>query len=160
MASSLICKEATTRADIDAIAEMLWKAYATPYRPFFSALNPIFGPSASDRAMAIAASKEKYWRSMHLNLNDGTSNHWIMIIEPETGKVVAGGQWGFHLKNPYPDGYVPEKIVARTWPPDTLERDFVTELMRQLYKPRQTWMQRPVAIILIYPQIAPASFGY
>lgn len=141
MSTTFVCKEATTRAEVDAITEVIWAAHYSPYQPFFSAYNPIFGPTSGDRESAIAASKERFWK-MHV----GTpGSHWVMIIDPETEKVVAGGEWTFNTSNPFPGGYEPDKIVAEQWPEGTVGRDFVSEMFKQLYKPRQTWMQRPVA---------------
>lgn len=140
MSSPFIIKEATTRAEIDAIAEMNWKSFYTPYQPMFSALNPVLGPTEADRKAAIEVTKESYWK-MHL----GEGSNWVMAIDPETSEVAAGCQWVFHTKNPYPDGYVPEKIVAANWPEGSPERELASKLLRQVYKPRQTWVQKPVA---------------
>ncbi|KAF4634827.1 hypothetical protein G7Y89_g3276 [Cudoniella acicularis] len=136
MAPSLILKEATTRSEFDAIIDIAWLANYTPYRPLISGIFPISGPTTADREAAIVSSKDRYWKS---HISD-PSSHWFYVQDPESGEFLGGVQWQVHETNPYPNGPVPFDV---DWWPEGEGRNFVAEMLKQLYAARHWWMQRP-----------------
>ena len=129
-------KEVSGREELDAIIEIAWVANFNPYRPLIAGVFPIFGPTAADRQAAIQASKDRYWNAHVLD----PSSHWLYVRESTTGQVLGGTQWQIYTRNPYLKG-TPE-LVAEWWP-EGEGRNFVTEMIRQLYKARHLWMHRP-----------------
>jgi len=136
MASSLILKEATTRSELDAITDVVWLANYTPYRALFSGIYPIFGPTTADREAAVTSSKNRNWKS---HISD-PSSHWFYVKDTESEQVLGGVQWKVHDTNPYPKGPVPFKV---DWWPEGEGRNFVAEMLKQLYAARMWWMQKP-----------------
>lgn len=134
--SSYTFKEATTRSEIDAIVDLVWKAQYNPYDPSFSAFFPVFGPTARDRETAIQKSKDRLWQSHQSE----PSSHWIYVEDPLTGKVVGGTEWQLYETNPFLSG--PPKLEAHWWP-EGEGRNFCNEILRQCYAPRHRWFTRP-----------------
>lgn len=129
-------KEATTRNELDAVVDLVWKAQYNPYDPSFSAFFPVFGPTAGDREAAIKKSKDRLWQSHQSD----SSSHWIYVEDPSTGEVVGATEWELYETNPFPEG--PPKMEASWWP-EGEGRNFCNEILRQCYAPRHRWLTRP-----------------
>ena len=134
---SFTAREVSTRKELDALIDVVWKAQYNPYDPAFSAFFPIFGPTVTDREAAIQESKDRLWQSHQSD----PSSHWIYVRDPITGAVVGGTQWLIYETNPYVNGA--PKMEASWWPEGSEGRTFCTELLRQCYAPRHQWMNRP-----------------
>lgn len=134
--SSLAIQEVTKRGELDALVEVMWKAYHDPYRPDFQALHPVFGATAADREIAIRTDKQRAWDG-HV---ENAASHWLYVVDTSTEEIVGGTQWLLYKEDPFPDG--PRRIEC-TWYPEGEGRDFVTEMINQMYTPRGTLMNRP-----------------
>lgn len=137
-----ILKEATTRSELDAIFPVIWLANHAPFQPLIHGLFPIFGPTAADRENAMQSAKERLWKAH----TEDPASHWLYVVEGESGVVVGVTQWMVYLENPYPNGAdeARKRMVADWWP-EGEGREFVEEMVRQLYAPRAAWIQRPHA---------------
>ena len=134
--SSLILHEVTSREELDAVINVVWTAFHNPYRPDFQALHPVFGATPADRESAVKADKERTWNRHAQN----PASHWFYVSDASTREILGGTEWLLYTENPFPDG--PKKLEC-TWYPAGEAKDFVTEIINQVYLPRQTWMQRP-----------------
>ncbi len=134
--SSLIIREVTERGELDTLVEVMWKAYHDPYRPDFQALHPVFGATVADREAAVRTDKQRAWEE-HVN---NAASHWLYVVDASNSEVVGGTQWLLYKENPFPEG--PKRLEC-TWYPEGEGRNFVTEMINQMYTPRRTWMNRP-----------------
>ncbi|TGO67680.1 hypothetical protein BOTNAR_0037g00170 [Botryotinia narcissicola] len=124
-----------TREQLDAVVEVIFKAQYSPYMPSSSIFFPVAGYSLEERSAGIAASKERLWKE-HLAANPAT-NHWIIVEEKESLRIVGGCLWKWHDGNPFPDG-IPTPSVY--WWPEGEAREFCEEMIRQSMTPRSLWM--------------------
>lgn len=124
-----------TREQLDAVVEVIFKAQYSPYMPSSSIFFPVAGYSLEERSVGVAASKERLWKE-HLAANPAT-NHWIIVEEKESLKIVGGCLWKWHDENPFPDG-IPTPSVY--WWPEGEAREFCEEMIRQSMTPRSLWM--------------------
>ncbi|KAF7932853.1 uncharacterized protein EAE98_004152 [Botrytis deweyae] len=124
-----------TREQLDAVVEVIFKAQYSPYMPSSSIFFPVAGYSLEERSAGVAASKERLWKE-HLAANPAT-NHWIIVEEKESLKIVGGCLWKWHDGNQFPDG-IPTPSVY--WWPEGEAREFCEEMIRQSMTPRSLWM--------------------
>ena len=137
--SRYVVKELQTRAELDAVVDVIWKAQYSPYMPSASIFFPVFGYTAEDRVAGIADSKERLWKE---HSSDPSSSHWIFVEDTTTSQVVAGALWEWHENNPFKDGIA--KVDMYWWPKGEA-KDFCEEMIRQAMTPRSLWMHRPHA---------------
>ncbi|EDN95029.1 predicted protein [Sclerotinia sclerotiorum 1980 UF-70] len=128
-------KELQTREELDAVVDVIFKAQYSPYMPSSSIFFPVSGYSLEDRAAGIAASQERLWKE-HLAADPAT-NHWIIVKENASSKIVGGCLWKWHDGNPFPDG-IPKPNVY--WWPEGEAKEFCEEMIRQSMTPRSLWM--------------------
>lgn len=136
LARQYTLRQATTRAEMDGIMEVIWAANYTPYEAFAQLCFPVLGFLTEHREAAVAESKERFWN----NHQSEPSSHWYYIEEIASGKAVGCAQWEIHLKNPFTDGT--PKIQAPWWPEGDY-RNFCELILSQTYNPRAIWMARP-----------------
>ena len=132
-------KELRTRAEMDAVVDVIWKAQYSPYMPSASMFFPVFGYTSEDRVIGIARSKERLWKE---HSSDPASSHWIFVEDTATAQIVAGALWEWHEKNAFTDG-IPK--VDMYWWPKGEAKEFCEEMIRQTLTPRSLWMHRPHA---------------
>ena len=137
--SRYVVKKLRTRAELDAVVDVIWKAQYSPYMPSASILFPVFGYTAEDRVIGIARSKERLWNE---HSSDLSSSHWIFVEDTATLQIVAGALWKWHEDNPCKDGIA--KVDMYWWPKGEA-REFGEEMFRQAMTPRSLWMHRPHA---------------
>ena len=148
-------QELQTRAELDAVVEVMFKAQYTPYLPSIAIYFPVFGYTKEARAAGIVAAQDRLWKE---NLSS-TSSHWIFIRDEATGDIIAGTLWEWNERgSPFKNGI--SKIDCYWWP-DVEARIFCEEMLRHAVTPRCIWMQRPrtseEAHRQSMPQIKPAT---
>ncbi|KAB8596091.1 hypothetical protein FH972_025800 [Carpinus fangiana] len=130
----------TTREELDAIIPLEWATYHNPYRPEYQFLHPVFGPTPADRGAALAADRALVWGRHVAN----PASHWIYVTDSTTGDLLGATEWLFYDRNPFPQG--PQRVTA-TWWPEGEGREFASELVTRLYRPRMAWCQRAFAAL-------------
>lgn len=133
--SNYAARKLQTREELDAVVDVIFKAQYSPYMPSTSIFFPVSGYLWEDHAAGVAASKERLWKE-HLALNTA-NNHWIIVEEKSTSKIIGGCLWKWHDSNPFPDG-IPKPHVY--WWPEGEVREFCEEMIRQSMTPRRLWM--------------------
>ncbi|PQE15241.1 gnat family acetyltransferase protein [Rutstroemia sp. NJR-2017a WRK4] len=136
--SRFTVSEATTRAEVDAVALLVQKANRMPYRPFVAVQTPY----AIDNPTAMELSKEWFWQNHAHN----PASHWITVHHSESGELVGAANWHINEKNAFPTP--PPKIEA-TWWPEGEKREFANFVLTQAFLPRMRWMRRGCAILNI-----------
>ncbi|KAI9689946.1 MAG: hypothetical protein M1822_009828 [Bathelium mastoideum] len=132
----LTLHEVLSREEMDRVVDTIWKAFHDPYRPDFQALHPVLGASTEDHECAMEADKHRTWQK-HVN---NPASHWFYVTGIEGHDVLGAAEWLAYEENPFPHG--PQKMDC-TWYPKGEARNFVTEMLNQIYMPRQCWMNRP-----------------
>ena len=131
--------ELQTRAELDAVVRVIFKAQYSPYLPSIAIFFPVFGYSEEAYETGVAAAQERLWKSHTSN----PSSHWVFVRDDANGEIVAATQWEWNENGtPFRNGIA--KIDADWWP-DVEARKFCEEMLRQAYTPRCIWMQRPHA---------------
>ena len=130
--------EVQTRAELDAIVRVIFRAQYDPYLPSSAIFFPVFGYTEEDRAAGIAAAQERLWKAHESN----PGSHWIFVRDDATAKVVAGTQWEWRQGSQFKDGIVEFDC---SWWPDVEARKFCEEMVRQIFTPRTIWMREPFA---------------
>ncbi|KAH7108672.1 hypothetical protein B0J11DRAFT_449561 [Dendryphion nanum] len=136
MANNYTVKQAQTREELDEIMEVIWAANYTPYEPLIQIVFPVRGYLCSDRAAAVAESKQRFWKN---HQNDPSSN-WYYVQDIGTRDVVACAQWQIFQQTPFAKGS--SKLEAPWWP-EGEHREYCEYILNQVYKPRVSWMTRP-----------------
>ena len=143
-----------TKVEFDAIIRMEWRAYHEPYRSEhhilsvatyasytscsaeYQFLHPVWGSTDEEREQSLKYDQDRLWEKRLEN----PFSHWIYVKESSTGQIAGAAEWLIYTENPFPNG--PQRIEATWWPPGEA-KDFATEMINQMYAPRQNWMQRP-----------------
>ncbi|KAJ5737383.1 uncharacterized protein N7483_002508 [Penicillium malachiteum] len=128
-----------TKEEYARLVEVLWAANMHPYNPVFTAVHPISGPTAEDRAQDKALDTEVRWSASERN----PFSRLVYVIDKQTGRVAGGCEWLIYHENPFPNGPQPVKC---TWYPESTERaEYAERVLNQALFPRQCWFQRPHA---------------
>ncbi|KAJ5730163.1 uncharacterized protein N7483_004671 [Penicillium malachiteum] len=104
-----------TKEEYPRLVEVLWAANMHPYNPVFTAVHPISGPTAEDRARDKALDTEVRWSASERN----PFSRLIYVIDKETGRIAGGCEWPIYHENPFPTGpqpVVPGTLKARSEP--------------------------------------------
>lgn len=113
--------------------------YLTCSSPVWTAVHPVSGHTAEDRARDKALDAEIRWNASQKN----PASNLIYVIDKETGEVAGGCEWLIFHQNPFPNGPQPMKC---TWYPAGSERaEYAECMLTQAFFPRQCWLQRPHA---------------
>lgn len=136
--------ECTDLPTFRTLIPVLWTANHHPYQPYFSAYNPVFGPTATDREAAIERSCQLYW-SNHLACPE---SHWIYARNEEDGSVTGVTRWDLYEESPFGrfeakgDGTAQQQSPADIWPEGSVGREFVAVMRRRQYAHRRRWLDR------------------
>ncbi|KAF2443203.1 hypothetical protein P171DRAFT_362972 [Karstenula rhodostoma CBS 690.94] len=136
MAASFVVREMKTKAEMDAIMDVIWTANYDPYDTYAQLFFPVLGYTASAREAAMAESKDRFWETH----NSTPTSNWFYVENVTTGQVVGCAQWEIHTQNPFKAG---APTPRAPWWPEGEYRDFCEEIVRQVYTPRTNWMRRP-----------------
>ncbi|KAI9654795.1 MAG: hypothetical protein M1821_005789 [Bathelium mastoideum] len=133
--------ECTDLATFRSIVRAIWTANHHPYQPYFSAYNPVFGPTPADRNAAIESSCQRKWAT-HLAT---PASHWIYVLDEEIGEVVGATEWRLYEESPYAgerglEGGLPYEASA--WPEGSVGREFVKMMLKRQYGHRRRWLDR------------------
>ena len=145
MAFNYNLREVTTRAELDAVVDVVWVAQYNPYRPMFQTFFPVLGPMAQDRQQAIRESKDRLWEA-HCSTD---SSHWIFVEDTTSFEIVGGTQWQT-IEDPSAHVGPLSKLEASWWP-EGESRDFCSEVIRQVYAPQHQLLRGPyVSMLCMY----------
>lgn len=114
---------------------VLWESFETPFFGFLRAVAPITNNDRKGSLKRYAAAE----------LEEAKANpeiHWVKVVDTETGRIVGGSKWMFHLTDPFANP--PENFEA-TWFPPGPKREFATQLVLGMVEPRALRAQRPHA---------------
>lgn len=136
MAARYVVKEMKSKAEMDAIMDVIWTANYDPYDTYAQLFFPVLGYTPTAREDAITESKARFWEN---HVKTPTSS-WYFVEDVTNGAVVGCAQWEIHAQNPFKEGA--PKIRAPWWPEGDY-REFCEEIIRQVYTPRTNWMRRP-----------------
>jgi hypothetical protein len=136
MAGRYVVKEMESRAEMDAIMDVIWAANYDPYDTYAQLFFPVLGYTSSAREAAITESKARFWE----NHSSAATSNWFYVEDTASGKVVGCAQWEIHTQNPFKAG---TPTLQAPWWPEGEYRDFCEEIIRQVYTPRTSWMRRP-----------------
>ncbi|MCJ1352748.1 MAG: hypothetical protein MMC33_002732 [Icmadophila ericetorum] len=117
------------------VVDCLWTSFSQPYMPFLNTLFPVFSPSPSAFAAAVAESKIRMWE---WHTTDPSSS-WVAVVDDTTEKVLGAAHWNHHDSNPYEHG-IPD--LTAVWWPEGEGREFATSMMAQCYGLRGKRMWR------------------
>ena len=129
--------EALIPHDHEALFATEWQAWTHPRNAMWELLSPVLesGPDAEAHAMAAASA-----RQLKATLED-PADHWLKVVDTETGKIVGGALWKIYETNPY---RAPVPAVDASWWPEGDElRDLTNALFEQFNSPRVMKMQVP-----------------
>ena len=139
-----LLKEAYSRAELDAIVDVMWAAHYNPYRATFQTFFPILGPTAEDMERAIAECKDRLWEQhrnqhqhQHQHQHRDGGGHWLYVLDRLTSEVVGGTHW--QLQQPSVEHAGPIQLEATWWPPGEA-REFAAAVIGQVYAPRHRFL--------------------
>lgn len=135
--SNLKLFEISTKEEADEATLVQFAAYHDPYITEYQCFHPIFGQTDEDRARSIKADQDRRWNE---NLAKGERCRWVAVRDEATGKIIGGCEWQVYRENPFPNGVQP---LHATWWPEGEGRRFAERVFAEIYRPRQTFMQRP-----------------
>ena len=119
--------------------QTIWAANHHPYQPYFSAYNPVFGPTLADRTDAIERSCQRKWAT-HLAT---PASHWVYVLDEKSGQVAGATEWRLYEQSPYAGGESAKgglPYEADVWPEGSVGREFVEMMLRRQYAHRRRWL--------------------
>lgn len=141
-----VLKESPTRAEHDAIIDLTFKVWNDDSITSIIRINhgPFLGDSPADLEATISIDKERAWNR---HINDPAS-HMPFVVHVPTGEIVGCIAWKIYTKAPFP------KVLSRVqfpwWPESDREgKECAEEIVNQCFYPRASWMNRPMASMLI-----------
>lgn len=131
--------DVTTRAELDAVIDVAWRAWWDPYITVQRIMYPVIGDTTEDLEKSIAMSKERIWLEHEKSLPSGKKK-WI-CAKHVNGEIAGGLLMDFVSESPFPNGCPKPNLYW--WPEGSEIREFCEEMLRQALTPRSMWMQRP-----------------
>jgi len=118
--------------DFDEVMECLWSAYEDPPQPAFNLWCPIL---KNDREASLKESTARFLEWHH----HSPDAIWLKITDLTTSKIVGAAWYKVYKDNPF--AHEEEQLV--NWYPNDSTRDFVSQALTIMEKPRKEKATRP-----------------
>jgi len=121
--------------DLDELATSYWTAWANPAQAVAKLTFPHLGENSTAEKEALEGFKRKIRRTV---AGKDTNDHWVKVVDRETGKIAGGGRWKQYTENPYRGPM--EKYKAVQFPEGSEKRELAEAMYEQLYAYRPKMM--------------------
>ncbi|KAF1976795.1 acyl-CoA N-acyltransferase [Bimuria novae-zelandiae CBS 107.79] len=144
--------DADIEADFDEFMAAQWAAFEEPMQPLFR----LFCPSNNgDREASLKASTAR----MLKDYREDPYSRLLKVEDTSTGRIAGAAWYKIYKENPFAR---PEEETVADWYPDDSSRDFVSQAIRQMERPRHEKGTRPqvfLYIILTHPDYRRKGIG-
>ncbi|PVI07446.1 acetyltransferas-like protein [Periconia macrospinosa] len=124
--------------DFGEVIRCLWEAHEEPFQPLYRLYCPTFD---EDREASIKESTERF---LEWHRHDPQSR-WLKVTDTSTGKIVGGAWYKIYSENPF----LHEEDEVAYWYPDDSTRDYVTQAIEQMDRPRKEKATNPQVFLNI-----------
>ncbi|OAG02717.1 acyl-CoA N-acyltransferase [Paraphaeosphaeria sporulosa] len=125
-------------ADFEELMAVMWAAHEEPVQPFFRLFCPIVN---GDRQASLKESTE---RMLEWDRHDPQAR-WLKVQDVSTGRIAGAAWYKIYKEDPFAH---PEEEAVE-WYPDDTSRDFVSQAIRQMDRPREEKATRPQVFLNI-----------
>jgi RimJ/RimL family protein N-acetyltransferase len=117
--------EADLNTDFHDLVVCMWESHEEPFQPFLRIFCPIFD---NNREASIKESTERFleWHQQDPHAR------WLKVTDTTTGKIVGGAWYKIYNENPFQEQH--EEVAY--WYPDDSTRDFVSQALEAIDRPR------------------------